>query len=174
MAAIEEKKKLVDDLVVKINNAMSLYLLDFVGVNVEQDTKLRKSLTTKGISYHAVKNTLLRRALKECNIEGLDDKLVGTTSVMFGSEEDPMLPAKEIVGFYKENPDLLGVKGVNMDGEDLSGTSIQDIAKMPGRKELIAEIVSIALGPGANLVSIMKGPGGTLAGQLKALEEKLS
>ncbi|MGL1935777.1 MAG: 50S ribosomal protein L10, partial [Fibrobacterales bacterium] len=156
------------------NGSMALYLLDFVGISVEQDTILRKSLTNKGIDYVAVKNTLLKRALAECNIEGFDDKLVGTTSVMFGSEEEPTLPAKEIVEFYKANPDLLAVKGVSMDGEDLSATDIKEIAKMPGRKELIAQIVSITLGPGANLVGIIKGPGSTIAGQLKALEEKLN
>ncbi|MGL1901983.1 MAG: 50S ribosomal protein L10 [Fibrobacterales bacterium] len=174
MAAIEEKKVIVDSIVEKINGSMALYFLDFVGISVEQDTILRKSLTNKGIEYVAVKNTLLKRALAECNIEGFDDKLVGTTSVMFGSEEEPMLPAKEIVEFYKANPDRLAVKGVSMDGEDLSATDIKEIAKMPGRQELIAQIVSIALGPGANLVGIIKGPGSTIAGQLKALEEKLN
>ena len=106
-------------------------------------------------------------------VEGLDDYLKGVSAVLLGDSEDPVLPAKELVDFLKENPDSIEAKAINLDGEIIKGEKLKDVAKMPGRQELIASIVSIAMGPAGNLVSVIKGPASTIAGQLKALEEKL-
>jgi large subunit ribosomal protein L10 len=173
MTALDKKQKIVSEIAESLKDSSAVYLLNFEGITVEKDNEFRQALNQKGITYKAVKNTLLKRALADAGITGLDDKLVGTTSLMVGESEDPMLPAKEIVAFHKENPDFLAVKGINLDGEVMAGDKVEDLSKMPGRDELIAQVVSIALGPGAELVAVLKGTGSTIAGQLKALEEKL-
>ena len=173
MSAIESKKSWVESVSADIKEATAVYLVNFQGMSVEIDNALRKDFNKKGIKYRAVKNTILKRALADAGIEGLDQHLVGCSAIVLGDNEDPMLPAKELVEFHKNNPDLLPAKGISMDGDALPGEQLVALSKMPGRKELIAQVVSIALGPGSNLVSIIKGPGSTLAGQVKALEEKL-
>jgi large subunit ribosomal protein L10 len=173
VSLIEKKQGLVEEVHQDIENSSAIYLINFEGITVETDNEFRQNLNQKGIRYRAVKNTLLKRALEKSNIQGLDNYLVGTTAIMLGDNEDPMLPAKELVQFYKKNPDLLPVKGVSMEGDVIEGNKISDLAKMPGRQEMIAQIVSIALSPGANLVAILKGPGSTIASQLKTLVEKL-
>jgi large subunit ribosomal protein L10 len=172
MITLEQKKEKIASLVKDIQESASIYLLNYTRLTVEKDSKLRMALNKKGINYRAAKNTLLQRAFNEAGIKGLDDYLVGATAVMFGDSEDPMLPAREIVAFHKENADFLAVKGINLDGQALPGDKLIDLAKMPGRLELIASIVTIVLGPGASLVSVIKGPGSTIAGQIKSLEEK--
>jgi large subunit ribosomal protein L10 len=169
-----KKVALVDSLVNDLQKAAAVYLLNFQGITVDKDNALRKNLRSKGIYYRAVKNTLLKIALEKIGVQGLDGYLTGSTSVMVGTAEDPMLPAREVVEFHKANPDFLAVKGINLDGSALPGAEVENLAKMPGKQELLAQIVSIALTPGANLVALLKGPGSTIAGQLKALEEKLS
>lgn len=173
MRTIEQKKEMVASVIEDLKSASAIYLLNFQGLTVEKDNALRKELNKKGIRYRAVKNTLLGIALKEVGIEGLDKYLEGCSAIMLGTEEEPNVPAKEIVAFHKANPDKLPVKAITLDGEFISGSKIEDVSKMPGRLELIASIVGIVLGPGAQLVSIIKGPGATIAGQVKAIEEKL-
>ena len=170
--ALDIKKAKVASVAELIKGSAAVYLMSYQGMTVEQDNALRKDLTNKGVTYVAVKNTLLKRAFEEAGITGLDELLKGVSSIMLGNEEDPMIPAKEIVEFHKKNPDFLSVKGINLDGDVMAGDRVEELSKMPGRQELIAQVVSLALAPGANLVAIMKGPSSTIAGQLKAIVEK--
>ena len=127
-------------------------------MTVEKDNALRKALASKGVKYHAVKNTLLKRVLAALKVEGLDDLLTGATSVMVGFEEDPLLPAREI----EANPDFLVAKSVYLDGKAMPGSEVVNLSKIPDRKGMIAQIVSIALGPGS-----------TIAGQIKTSEKHI-
>jgi large subunit ribosomal protein L10 len=173
MTALNKKQEIVSEITEDLKKASAIYLLSYQGMTVQKDNLLRQSLNEKGVLYKAVKNTLLKIAFANVGIKGLDSFLNGTSSIMIGTEEDPMAPAKEIVAFHKDHPDFLEVKGINLDGEFIPGSKVEDISKMPGRTELIAKLVTIALGPGAQLTAIIKGAGSTIAGQIKALEEKL-
>lgn len=170
---IDKKKSIVEKLSENLKVSKAVYLINFGGIEVEKDNAFRKLLNTKKIPYQVAKNTLIKRALVENGITGLDSYLNGTTAVLFGSEEDPVMPAKELVEFCKQNPDILAAKALNLDGEVIDGSQIGDVAKMPGRLQLIAMVVAMATSPGAKLVSIINGPGSTIAGQLEALVEKL-
>ncbi|NLB64114.1 MAG: 50S ribosomal protein L10 [Fibrobacter sp.] len=173
MKTLDNKKQIVKDLVNDFKEASAIYLYDYTGINVAKDNALRNILNEQGVKYKAVKNTLLKRVFEELGISGLDENLVGATSVMIGETEDPMLPARLLVDFLKKNPEALATKAINFDGSIMPGSELAEIAKMPTREELLGQIVSMAMGPGANLVAILNGPGATIAGQLKALEEKL-
>ncbi len=171
--ARKQKVEAVKSILESLKDAGAVYLVNYSGITVDQDNLLRKSLTTKGVVYRAAKNTILKLAFAEAGITGLDDQLKLASAIMVGSVDDPMLPAKEIVAFHKENPDFLAVKGINLDGEFLPGSEVEAVSKMPGRLELISEVVTLALGPGSSLAAVLLGTGSTIAGQLKALEEKL-
>ena len=162
MKAVVKKQQTVDALVESFKDATAVYLLNFQGITVEKDNALRKALAAKGVKYHAVKNTLLKRVLAALKVEGLDDQLTGATSVMVGFEDDPLLPAREIEAFHKANPDFLVAKSIYLDGKPMPGSEVVNLAKIPDRKGMIAMIVSMALGPGS-----------TIAGQIKTLQEKL-
>ena len=169
----QKKQELIDSLAKEFSAAPSIYLLDFQKITVVQDNALRLNLRKKGIVYKAAKNRLVREALKKANIVGLDSYLKGATSIMLGNEEDPMLPAREIVEFHKASPDILKAKGISLDNSALKGSELENLAKMPGKKEILGQIISLMLSPGANLIALIKGPGSKIAGQIKALEEKL-
>lgn len=162
MKAVEKKQQTVDAIVESFKDAAAVYLLNFEGLTVEKDNAFRRSLRQKGVQYRAVKNTLLKRVLAKLGISGLDDALKGATSVMVGFSEDPLLPAREIEAFHKANPDLLLAKSLYVDGEVMPGSAVVNLAKIPDRKGMIAQVVTIILGPGS-----------TIAGQLKTLQEKL-
>lgn len=162
MKAIEKKQQTVDAIAESFKDATAVYLLNFQGITVEKDNALRRSLKKSGVKYRAIKNTLLKRVLEKMGVSGLDEALTGATSVMVGFSEDPLLPAREIEAFHKANPDILLAKSLFVDGEIMPGSAVTNLAKIPDRKGMIAQVVTIILGPGS-----------TIAGQLKTLQEKL-
>jgi|TergutMp193P3_1026864.scaffolds.fasta_scaffold01019_6 large subunit ribosomal protein L10 len=169
----QKKQELIDSLAKDFSAAASIYLLDFQKMTVVQDNALRLNLRKKGIFYRAAKNRLVREALKKAKVAGLDSYLKGATSIMLGTAEDPMLPAREIVEFHKANPEILKAKGISLDNSPLKGSELENLAKMPGKNEILGQVISLMLSPGANLIALIKGPGSKLAGQIKALEKKL-
>jgi large subunit ribosomal protein L10 len=87
--------------------------------------------------------------------------------------DDPMAPAKLIVDFLKKQKEALKMKAVNIDGGIYPGEKLDDLAKMPGKRELQAQVISLAMGPSGKLLGLLKGPGSALASQIKALVERL-
>lgn len=162
MKAVVKKQQTVDSIVKSFEGAAAIYLLNYEKIPVEKDSLLRRSLKAKGVKYIAVKNTLLKRVFAKMQISGLDEYLKGATSVMVGLEEDPLLPAREIEAFHKANPDFLVAKSLFLEGKVRPGSDVVELSKIPDRKGMLAQLVSIILGPGS-----------TIAGQIKTLTEKL-
>jgi large subunit ribosomal protein L10 len=173
MLTLETKKSMLSDVVGKLQSSSAVYLTDFTGVNVANITEIRNLFREKGIKMQVVKNTIIKRAFEELKITGLDGFLVGPTSLIMANEEDPIEPAKIITKFHKDHAGMLPVKVVQMDNQNYEGEKLIDLSKMPGKTELQAQIITLALGPGSNLIALLKGPGGKLAGQIKAYVEKL-
>ena len=71
---LEEKKKVVAELIEKLKSAQAGVLVDYRGLTVEEDTNLRSKLREAGVEYKVVKNTLTRFAAKEVGFEELDKK----------------------------------------------------------------------------------------------------
>ena len=83
-----------------MKEAKLILLTEYRGINVENDTALRRDLRNANAKYTIIKNNITRRALAECKIEGLDDKLVGPTAVVIG-KEDYLEPAKAYIILQK-------------------------------------------------------------------------
>ena len=94
---LEQKKQMVADLTDKIKAAAAGVVVDYKGINVADDTKLRKELREAGVHYAVVKNSMLRFAVKEAGYEGLDSVLEGTTAIAL-SDSDPVAAAKVQIG----------------------------------------------------------------------------
>jgi len=171
--ALVRKTKTASDLEESLKTSTGVYIADFSRITVQTVTALRTSLRKKGIRMKVAKNTLIKRALGTAGIKGLDAHLKGPTAVILADDQDPMAPAKALVDFHKTNEGFLAVKGVSIDGATYPGNRLAELAKMPGKRELQAGVVSLALGPGQKLMGILKGPGSALAGQIKAQIEKL-
>ena len=77
---LEQKKQIVENLVARLNAACAGVIVDYKGITVTDDTALRKELREAGVEYTVVKNTLLRLAIKETELNGLESVLDGTIS----------------------------------------------------------------------------------------------
>ncbi len=168
-----KKESIVKELVDDLRAASAIYVIDYKGLSEVDDNLLRKKMHGASIEYRVVKNSLIKHALEQAGVQGLDNVLQGVTSLAFGSADEPMAPAKVFKEFMKGREEQMSVKAITMDGTVLPGSALDSVASMPNRKEMLSQIVSIILGPGANLVAIFKGPASRVAGQVKALEEKL-
>lgn len=141
---LNQKKEEVTKLAEKIKNAKLVLLTDYRGINVTDDTTLRKDLRNVGAKYSIIKNNITRRALAECGIEGLEEKLEGPTAVVMSSE-DYLEPSKVIYNFSKDN-EYYTIKGGVVDGKVMTAEEIITLAKLPSRETLLSMLAGALLG----------------------------
>lgn len=134
--AINQKKEEVSKLAEAMKEAKLILLTDYRGINVADVTGLRTELRNVNAEYKVIKNNITKRALAECNIEGLDDKLEGPTAVIM-TNEDYLEATKIIYKFSKDN-DYYKIKGGVIDGKVMSTEEIVTLAKLPSRQDLLS------------------------------------
>lgn len=132
---------------------------DFRGLTVSQITVLRGKLREKKATLKVVKNNFARIAFEKLKVEGVADYLKGPTAIAMATEDSNVV-AKLLFDYKKEAP-TLEVKGAYVDKAALSKEKIEAYSKVPGKKELIAM-----------LMSAMNGPVKKLAATIKAVAEK--
>ena len=154
MAKVEIKQPIVDEIKGHIANAQSAVLVDYRGLTVEQDTKLRKALREAGVVYKVYKNTLLKRAFEGTDFAQLNGELEGPTAVAIGLE-DATAPARIISEFAKTAP-ALEIKAGVVEGTYYDATGMQAIANIPSREVLISRLLGSMQSPIANLARVLK------------------
>ena len=146
-AVLEAKKAKVDKLTDIIKNSVSGVLVDYKGITVEEDTKLRKELREAGVHYFVEKNTMLLRAFKECGIEGFEEALNGTTALAV-SNDDQTAPAR-ILGKFAEKAgdEKFNLKAGYVEGEVYDQAGVVALSKIPSKDTLLAQLVGSLQGP---------------------------
>lgn len=141
---IESKAQQVSELAEKIKKSKLVLLADYRGVNVEDITGIRAKLRGLNTEYKVIKNNITKRALKECQYEGLDELLEGPTAVLLGFE-DYLEPSKVIYEYSKDH-DFYKIKGGIIDGKVVSAEEIITLAKLPSREALLGQLAGALLG----------------------------
>ena len=166
---LEQKKQVVAELAERLKNSAAGVLVDYKGINVEQDTKLRRSFREAGVKYEVVKNTLLKLAVREAGLDELEAVLDGTTAIAT-SADDAVAPAKVFKDFVKENSTLeISFKSGFADDKVLSIDEINALADLPSREALLTMLASALLGTvrglavALNAVAEKKGDGEEVA-----------
>lgn len=154
MAKVEIKQPIVDEIKGYVSNAKAIVAVDYRGLTVEEDTKLRKQLREAGVVYKVYKNTLLKRAFEGTEYEALAKHLEGPTAVAFGIE-DATAPARIINDVIKTSPKLEFKAGV-VEGTYYDEKGIQVIATIPSREVLISKLLGSLQSPITNLARVLK------------------
>ena len=165
---IEEVKTLSESL----SKAKAVYFTEYHGLNVGDITKLRGEFFKANVEYRVAKNTLVKLAAIDNNIEISDDLLKGSTALAISFDE-PITPAKIIKEFKKEN-DLPEVKGILFDGEFIPGSEYGRLADLPSKEQLLSKLVSMLNSPLQKLVSTINAPVQNTLGVLNNLKENKS
>lgn len=150
---LEAKKAQVAETVELLKSAQTGVLVDYRGLNVEEDTSLRTKLREANVKYFVIKNTLLRLAAKEVGLEALDEVLHGPTALAVSSE-DAVAPAKVLSDFAKEN-EKLEIKSGFMDGAVMSLDEIKTLAATPNMDTLIAKMMGSLNSPISSLARLL-------------------
>lgn len=141
---LKQKQEEVSKLAAKMKEAKLILLTNYRGITVDADTQLRRDLRAAKAEYKIIKNNITKRALAECGIEGLEDKLEGPTAVII-CDEDYLEPSKAIYKFTKDN-DFYQIKGGVVDGEVKTAEEIVTLAKLPSRETLLSMLAGALLG----------------------------
>lgn len=169
-AVLESKKQIVNEISDKLSKSVVAVLTDYRGLNVAEETKLRKDLREAGIEYKVLKNTLTKLAAEKVGLEGLNSHLVGPTAIAF-SYEDPVAPARILTKFAKEYKKLVIKSGV-LEGKIIDAAAITALAELPSREVLIAQVLAGFQGPISGFVNVMQGNLRNFACVINAIKEK--
>jgi large subunit ribosomal protein L10 len=149
-----EKEQIVAEFEEAAGRAKGLFFTDFTGLTVEQATELRRDFRKSGISYTVVKNTLIRKALEKMGgFDQMFDALVGPTGVAL-SEQDPVEPAKIIHKFAVKHSKL-SLKACVLEKQIYDGSKLEELAKLPTRKEVVASILGCVQTPIAGVPTVL-------------------
>ncbi|MGN0499464.1 MAG: 50S ribosomal protein L10 [Acutalibacteraceae bacterium] len=167
---LEQKKAAVAELSERLKGSVAGVLVNYKGITVADDTKLRKDLREAGVKYTVVKNTLLKRAAEDAGIEGLDPVLEGTTALAT-SEEDYVAAAKILCEYAEKNKNF-EIKSGYVDGGVLGVDEIKDLAKLPSKEVLVAKALGGLNAPITGFVTVLNGNIRGLACVLNAIAEQ--
>lgn len=145
---LESKKAKVEALSEQLKNAVAGVIVDYKGITVEQDTKLRKAMREAGVKYFVEKNSMLRFALHNVGIEGLDYVLEGTTAIAL-SDDDQTAPAR-ILGEFIKNADeksTFNMKAGFIGTELYDAQGVTALSKIPSKEVLLAQLLGSLQSP---------------------------
>ncbi len=167
---LEQKQAQVAALTEILKNSVTGVVVNYQGITVEDDTKLRKSLREAGCTYRVVKNTLLSRALKDAGIEGLDPVLEGTTAI--ATNEHDYAAGAKILTEYAKKSQTFQVKAGFIDGEAVDAAAVTNLAELPSKEVLIAQVLGGFNAPIQGLANVLNGTIRGLAIALNAICEQ--
>jgi len=165
-----EKAKQVEELSEIFNNARSVVLNDFTGLNVEKISELRRLCEKAGVEFRVVKNTLAKRSIKGTSAEDLEQYFDGPTALAI-SRESENISAKILVKFAEEY-ELPRLKAGVVEGKVIDAKDVLALAKLPSKEELMSKLLGGIMSPGNRLVSVLQGSLRNLLYALNAIVEK--
>jgi ribosomal protein L10 len=153
MAKIELKQPVVQEITDLLNGAATAVVVDYRGLTVEQDTRLRKALREAGVTYKVYKNTMIRLATKGTEFEALDPDLEGPTALAV-SKDDATAAARVLFNFAK-TADKLELKAGIVEGVYYDTNSIKTIAAIPSKEELLGRLLGSMQSPITNFARVL-------------------
>ena len=137
---LDAKKKIAEDLHDRFARSVIIVVTDYKGLDVAAMNDLRRKLRAEAVEYRVVKNSLLVRAADDTEAALIKKHFKGPSAVAI-SYEDPVAPAKVLTQFAKEN-DKLGIKIGVLNGKVLDVNAIKELASLPGREVLLAQLLA--------------------------------
>jgi large subunit ribosomal protein L10 len=161
----EEKARVIEGLTEKLRGG-SVVLVDYQGMDVGQSTQLRARSREAGVEFVVAKNTLTRRAADEAGVEELSEYLVGPTALAFS--EDPVASAKLMAEFANQVESFVLKGGLLEGGRVLDEAGVVALSRLPGREQLLAQVVGGISSPLTGLVNVLNN---TVQGLVIALNQ---
>lgn len=150
---LKEKQQVVETLVKRIKDSEVGILIDYKGINVAQDTELRRTLSEKEIEYNVVKNTLLKIAAEKVGIDGIADVLRGSTSL--ATSADPIAPFAVLKKYSKKFGQVFNVKAAFIGNDLLTEGQMADLSAHENIESLYSKTLGTMLAPISSLAFVL-------------------
>ncbi len=165
-----KKEAFVADVRERLERAKATFLVDYKGLDVESMSRLRKELRDAGSEFQVVKNRLLVLASRDTDTAVMKDRFVGPCALAI-TYDDVVAPAKVLAETEKANPKL-EIRFGQMGGKLLDADAVKRLAKLPGREELLAQVLAAMQAVPGSFVRVLNGVAVQFLNVLKALEDK--
>lgn len=168
----EEKSQIIDAIAQDLQRYKNVYVADFSGMTVESINQLRRLCFKRDIKMKVVKNTLLKRAMEQIDIDysELYQALNGNTSILLSDTGN--VPARLLKEFRVKNKRPLLKAAFIEEAAYLGDNQLEALCNIKSREELIGDIIGLLQSPAKNVISALQSSGGKLAGIVKTLSEK--
>lgn len=171
-ASHREKAETVGEVHQLLMSAKMAVVTDYRGLSVAQMTRLRREIRDASGEYQVIKNTLIRRALKDTAFGNLEKLLEGPNGWVF-AYEDPVVLSKALCKFADDN-DKLKIKGAVFEGQFMDPAGIKVLSQMPSKPELQAKLLAMINAPATQLVRLIQEPGARVARLLESVRKSKS
>ena len=150
-----EKTDLVNNLHDTFDNAASVVIVHCIGLTVEESTSLRTKMRNENCNFKVTKNRIARIALKDTKYQHMDSMFKGPTAI--GSSSDPVMAAKILVDYAKENEKLVIIGG-GLEDKALSRIDVEALAKLPSLNDLRGKLVGLLQAPASKILRLSVEP----------------
>lgn len=164
------KEQLVQEIQEKVSNSKSVVLVNYKGLTVAEVTELRNAFRKANVEYKVLKNTLVRIAFNNLNINDFDADLNGPTAVAFGSDETSA--SKIVMEAAKKYGDKISAKSAYVDGNRVDVNGVKELAAMPTKEELIAKMLGSMQSPVTKFAGVLSATLRSVVLALNAVAEK--
>ena len=171
MGALESKKVKVQAVKQALEGNTITLVVDYRGLTVAEIKELRNDLRQQDVRLHVYKNTLIRKAISDTDMEAIADTLKGPTALAF-TQGDQIQPVKVIKAFFKKHKKDNSIRGGFMDGKPLTLETIDQMADMPSLDELRAKLLGALASPLTRLMSALVSPHRDLASVLDQVSKQ--
>ncbi len=154
MAKVELKQPIIEEISSLLDGAQALVVVDYRGLTVEEDTKLRKALREGGVTYKVFKNTYIKRAIAGTEFEAVASVLEGPTAIAI-SKTDATAPARILSQNMKDMKNL-EFKGGVVAGTYYDAKMMDVVASIPSREVLLGRLLGSIQAPIANFARVIK------------------
>lgn len=169
----EDKALIIEHIKDVLGQYSCVYLTTTSGLNAERTSNLRRACFKADVKMLCVKNTLLRKAMEQCDTDysELYDLMKGETTLLLSNTGNA--PARLIKDFRQKNETLPALKGAYVEETVYAGEDqLEILSNIKSKNELIADIVALLQSPAKNVISALQSGGNKLHGILETLSKK--
>ena len=168
-----EKKEIIQDIKSKLKLSKGLFLFEYHGLNVSDMTTLRRKFQTEKSELKIYKNTLLKKALQDSEVDkNFLSEFKGPIACVFGYGD--IVPAAKVLTDFEKEEQFLKIKSGLLGIQKLSFNEIKQLAKLPSKDVLVAQLVGTFAAPLKALVTVLSAVPRDFVYVLKAMEQKKS
>jgi large subunit ribosomal protein L10 len=169
----EDKERVVAELTEKLRRSETLFVADYRGLTMPQIDALRGRLIEQGARLSVVKNTLTRRAAEAAGADALLALLEGPTAIAFIEADGDMVAVAKALADSARETRVLEIRGGVMQGREISGSDIEELAKLPPLDVLRGQVLGAVIAPLSSLIALVNAPLQNLYGLIEARVNQL-